>query len=117
MAFDLAKEIKDRKMFFGAKEALKQMKKGNVEVIYISADCHSADLIGKEDVRQLDITSMEMKEICKKPFGVSVIALMKEPGRKIKKEEIEEAAEAEESVEKGAKKKRRSKKAKEEEKE
>lgn len=108
MAFDLAKEIKDRKLVFGAREALKEMKKGNIEAIYISADCHSEDLIGKTDVKQLDLTSSEMKEICKKPFRVSVIALVNEEGKG-----KEEKAEAEEKKPKRGRKKKEKTKEKE----
>jgi ribosomal protein L30E len=110
MAFDLIKEIKDRKLVFGARAAARQIKKGNVETTYISADCPSAELLGKADTKKLDLTSSEMREICRKPFGVSVIAIMKEEGRSRPKEGISE--EDEKKTKKGKPKKSKGSKGK-----
>lgn len=88
MAIDLVKELKDKKQVFGSKEAIKQINKGNAETIYLAKDCLFADAIlnsAKEkgiEIKKLDISSEQMKVLCKKPFSVSVISVLKEKSSK-----------------------------------
>jgi len=115
MAFDFEKEIKDRKLIFGEKMSLKQANKGLVEAIFISSDCRNAARIIADakntEIKQISLTSAQMRETCKKPFCVSVVSLVKEAGKSRKKEKAEEGEDAEEEKpKKGAKKRAKKKK-------
>jgi len=114
MAFEFEKEIKDRKLVFGEKTSLKQAKKGSIEAIYISSDCrHVEKIVGEvknTEIKQISLTSAQMKEMCKKPFPVSVVSVIAEPGRKKKAEKEETSEEKETKPKKGRKKKKEDKK-------
>jgi len=82
---ELKKYINDKKLIFGRDRSLKNLKKNLVKEIFLSSN---ADNIVKEDitviskkfnvkVSQLEITADEMGVVVKKPFAVSVAALLK----------------------------------------
>lgn len=120
MTIDLIKELKNRKLIFGSKETIKQIAKGNVETIYISADCPFIETIKSAakdlELKQLKLTALEMQELCKKPFPVSVISILKEKQVEEKiaqeKEKIKKRKKIEESKEKTKKKKKEDKRKK-----
>lgn len=98
MTIDLVKELKNRKIIFGPKVAIKQIKKGAVEIIYIADDCPSvhvqaiqtsvkASKEGKVEIKQLKITTEQLQGICKKPFNISIISVLKRKQKKKEKEE------------------------------
>ena len=88
---DLAREIKQENVVYGSKLALKQGKQGNVEKVYVTTDCPAS--IEQElkkikvNVIRMNATKEEMREACKKPFGISVISILKS---KIEKKEKQE---------------------------
>ena len=91
--YDLEKDIKERNIAIGAKVALKKLKLGLVERIYLAEDCPE-EIINKiqneknkAEIIKLGLNKEELKETCKKPFNISIIAIVKE---KVKKEEKKE---------------------------
>ncbi len=113
-----AKELKTKKIIFGTKEAIKALKRNpnKIEKIYIASDC-SEDIIKRLEQTQtkaslvkLTQTIEELKEICKKPFNISVISVLKD---KEKEEKKGEGKEKKEEKEKEKIKKKETKKSKE----
>jgi len=80
----LINELKTKKVIFGARTAVKEAKKQNVEKIYLTNDCPEDimdKLQNKEDkmnITKLEMTKEELKELCQKPFNISVICILKE---------------------------------------
>jgi len=78
-------DLRKKKPIVGAKRALKLLKTGNLECVYVAKNCRE-DL--KKDLEyytrlanvkliQLDITNDELGVMCKKPFNISVLAFEK----------------------------------------
>jgi ribosomal protein L30E len=80
---NLTEDLKTKKVFFGAKTALKQKKKGGVDMIYLASDCpfktveNLQGAFEKQNILTLEATCNDLREICKKPFSIFVIAVMK----------------------------------------
>ena len=79
-------EIKENKIIYGAETTIKQAKKNNVEKVYITIDCHE-DIEkklrdSKLNIIKLTLTKEALKELCKKPFNISVLAIIKEKSGK-----------------------------------
>lgn len=105
MTIDLIKELKEKKFVFGSREVIKQLNKGNVETIYLAKDCPFQQDIKKaaeNRVKKLDLSSAEIRMICKRPFNISAIAVLKE--------KVEEAEEKKPKKEKVKVKKEKTKK-------
>lgn len=80
---NIVKEIKTREVLFGAKVTLKRLKKDKetIEKIYLSEDCPIKTIT---EIRAIfpetidtGMTKEELREICKKPFNISVISVLK----------------------------------------
>ncbi|MBD3262956.1 hypothetical protein GF374_01080 [Candidatus Woesearchaeota archaeon] len=78
--------IKENKIEFGTKRALKLLKENKVKEIYISSTYperltnelkHAAE-INKIPVNRLEINSEELSVLCKKPFLISVAIIKQE---------------------------------------
>ena len=89
-------DIKTKRIIFGAKAALKRFKKGEVEKIYVAADCpeNILEILGEcKDVVKAEETAENFKEMCKKPFSITTIAVLKGAEEKKEKggEEVKKA--------------------------
>lgn len=114
----LADELKNRKIIFGSRAALKKLKSGEVERIYLSNDCPENilnDLKNKVEIINLPMTKEELKNLCKKTFNISAFSVLKEK-TPIALAKEEEKAEKEKKPIKEKEKKPRKKKIKKEDK-
>lgn len=79
---ELRKDLKTKKPVFGSDKAIKELKTGKLNKIYLSSNCredvkrditHYAKL---SDVKviELEETNEDLGVICKKPFNISVIS-------------------------------------------
>ena len=86
---DIIKEIKklmaENKLIVGADEVMKGLRKGSISKVYIAANC-PAELkeglahytsIGSVEMVETGIQNDELGDICKKPFSISVMGLVK----------------------------------------
>lgn len=80
------KAIEDSKIIIGTDETVKELKKGNLVKIFLSSNCPEdvktsieeyAELTGTEVV-QLAYPNDEFAVLCKKPFPISLVGIMKE---------------------------------------
>lgn len=79
---NLQREIEENRALYGSKVALKQLKKEAVEKIYISNDCppdiEEKIKAAKANIIKLEITKEMLKDLCKTPFNISVVSILKE---------------------------------------
>ncbi len=84
-AAEIKKMLKAGNMIIGTEKAIKSLKLGRVQKVMLSSNCpeqvekdinHYAGLGGAESVK-LDYPNDELSVICKKPFSISVLALLK----------------------------------------
>ncbi|MBI4145769.1 ribosomal L7Ae/L30e/S12e/Gadd45 family protein [Candidatus Woesearchaeota archaeon] len=87
MAMDVQVELKRLsaagKLVFGTEETVKLLRKGKVQRVLLSSNCDPlvrSDIeklagLAKVDVVSLEQGSEEIGVLCKKPFGVSVVAV------------------------------------------
>jgi large subunit ribosomal protein L30e len=82
---ELKKQVGNKKLIAGTSRAIKELKKGNVKIIFLSSNCPKeikSELeinakMEKAEVSSLGINSEELGVIIKKPFSVSVVSLLK----------------------------------------
>jgi len=83
---DIKKELAKANVLFGTEEVMKNLKLGKLEKVFLSSNCpnnvkedinYYADLSGAK-VAELDVPNNELGVLCKKPFSVSVLGLLKE---------------------------------------
>jgi large subunit ribosomal protein L30e len=82
---EIKKVLEERKYVIGAERGLKNLKLGNVEKVYLASNC-------KEDVKKeaeylaklsnasvvvLNQPNDELSLICKKPFSISMLSVIK----------------------------------------
>lgn len=82
---DIKKLLTSKKLLIGKDEVLKNIKKGLVHKVYVASNC-PGELMG-DLKRYLSISSFELLEtkvpndelgtVCKKPFSIAVIGVMK----------------------------------------
>ncbi len=83
---EIKKLIRDEKLIFGRDIALKKLRLGKVEKIFLAKNCNEElkkDIeyyknINKFEVAQLSIPNDELGMICKKPFSISIAVKLKE---------------------------------------
>lgn len=82
---EIKKMLKSGNVIIGTERAIKKMKLGKVEKILVSSNCpakvekdinYYAGLSGAE-FHKLEYPNDELGVICKKPFSISVLALVK----------------------------------------
>ncbi len=82
---EIRKIIKDQKAVVGTKEVIKNLKLGKITKVYVTTNCpedvkedimHYAD-ISKAEVVQLKQPNDELGVLCKKPYSISVLGLVK----------------------------------------
>ncbi|MEM4703313.1 MAG: ribosomal L7Ae/L30e/S12e/Gadd45 family protein [Candidatus Pacearchaeota archaeon] len=91
---ELLKETKKNRFVVGSKRTLKFFNKNLVEKIYLSSDA-PAQLVKKIEqekkymkninIVKVNATKEELKELLKKKFNISVIAILKESTEKTEK--------------------------------
>lgn len=112
---NLNREIKENKAIYGSKSAIKQVLKGTIEKIYITNDAPLEieeklnKLKDKVQVIKLNITKEALKELCKVPFNISVISIIKSKIKDEQKEMKEKKQEGKKNKEKGREKKKNDK--------
>lgn len=122
----LKKELKTKEAIFGTKIAFK--KKDIIEKIYVAEDCPEEikkriEALAKQQKIELvflEFSKEELKDICKKPFNISILSILgkqkpkreEETKEKEKEEEKPEEEKKEEKEEKKEKKKKEKKKPK-----
>ena len=82
---EIKKLIKERKVIIGTERAIKGLKLGKVEKVLLSSNCaektvedinYYAGLSSIETVK-LGYSNEELGTICKKPFSISVLSVLK----------------------------------------
>jgi len=76
----LREALKSGKLQYGTRETLRNLKRGRVKVVFLSADCNEKTKhtilyyasLSKVDVVPLKQHSKELAQICKKNFPVSL---------------------------------------------
>ncbi len=82
---EIKKNLETNQLIIGAEATLKNLKIGKLEKVYVTSNC-SADV--KEDIEHytgiagvevvgLEQSNEELGVVCKKPFSISVIGLLK----------------------------------------
>ena len=82
---EIKKMLKSGNAMVGTKKTLKNLKLGKIEKVLVSSNCparvemdinYYAGLTGT-DIHKLEFPNDELGVICKKPFAMSVLALLK----------------------------------------
>ena len=82
---DIVKNIKTGKLLIGSKQTIKALRKGEITKVFLASNCpemivddltHYCDLASVA-VEKLNVACDELGTVCKKPFLVSVIGLLK----------------------------------------
>jgi large subunit ribosomal protein L30e len=86
---EFKKLLKSEALVIGTDRTVKNLKKGNVERVFLSSNCnptvehdlnHYASL-SKTEIVKLQYPNDELGVICKKPYSISVLALLKLGGK------------------------------------
>jgi len=86
MIENLKKELKEeKKIIFGSKQSIKYLKKNKTKKVFISYNCpenikkeiKELAKLNKIEVIEIKKTKEELAEICKKPFNISTISILK----------------------------------------
>ena len=84
-AAEIKKMLKSGSVLIGTERAMKSLKSGKVQKVLVSSNCpagvekdinYYAGMSGAE-VHKLEYPNDELSVICKKPFSISVLALLK----------------------------------------
>ncbi|MBU2560820.1 MAG: ribosomal L7Ae/L30e/S12e/Gadd45 family protein [Nanoarchaeota archaeon] len=82
---EIKKLLKEKKLVIGKDETLKGLRQGKFAKIFLASNCsdelkgdigHYASIAGVEVV-ETSIQNTELGDICKKPFSIAVISLLK----------------------------------------
>lgn len=82
---EIKKLIGSKKMIIGTRQTLKNIKRGDIKKVFVSANCPDhlkQDLtyygkLGSIEVVELEQANDELGSICKKGFSISVIGVLK----------------------------------------
>ena len=86
---DIKKMLKSGNVIVGTQRTMKQLKTGKIEKVLMSSNVpekvekdieHYAKLSGAESAK-LDIPNDELGVVCRKPFSISVLAVVKGAGK------------------------------------
>ena len=84
-AVEIRALLADNKLVIGTERTLKLLRLGKIKQIYISANCadstkenitHYSKLAGVQ-VNELNYPSSELGTVCKKPYSISVLGVLK----------------------------------------
>lgn len=82
---DIRKALEEKKVVIGAGITIKNLKLGKVELVYLSQNCsknaaedieHYAK-VGNIKVMKLSYPNDELGVLCKKPFSISVLSVLR----------------------------------------
>lgn len=84
-AVEIRALMADKKLVLGSERTLKLLRLGKLKQVFLSANCADStkenvrqySKLGDVKVRQLHYPSSELGVICKKPFSISVIGVLK----------------------------------------
>ncbi len=80
---EIRKNLDNEKLILGTERAIKELKVGNVDTIFVTnnaPDDIKADVEaykGDANVAELAINNQELGVVCKKPFPISVVSLLR----------------------------------------
>ena len=82
---ELKKLFKSKSLIIGTERTIKSLKKGGIDKVFLSSNCPEnveKDMnyyasLGKAEVVKLQYPNDELGVICKKPFSISVLSLLK----------------------------------------
>ncbi len=82
---DLKKILKGENVIIGTQRTMKELKRGAIEKVFLTSNCPSSveqDIdhytkIGSVEKIKIPIPNSELGVICKKPFSISVVSLLK----------------------------------------
>ncbi len=82
---EIKNALEAEKLIIGTERTLKELKKGNVSKVFVSANCPEdvrEDLsyyssLSKFETVELEILNDELGIVCKKPFSVSIVCIKK----------------------------------------
>lgn len=82
---EFKKLLKSKLVVIGTERTIKSLKRGNIEKVFLSSNCPTnveKDLgyyasLSKADVIRLQYPNDEIGVICKKPFSISVLSILK----------------------------------------
>lgn len=78
----LREALHSKKIFFGTRETIRQLKRGTLRTVFLSHDCNPSTKkdveyyasLGKIDIIQMEQGSKEIAQLCKKNYPVSVLS-------------------------------------------
>lgn len=82
---EIRKELENKKVILGLERTIKEIKKSNIKKIYLSSNVPNEVVDDLEyyaslqsiEIIKLEIPNDELGVVCKKPFLVSVLGLLK----------------------------------------
>jgi len=82
---DIKQYLKTDKLILGTQGVLKNLRNAKLEKVFVSSNCPQDVLsdiekysgFSKTEIVQLEVPNNELGVICRKPFAVSVIGLLK----------------------------------------
>jgi large subunit ribosomal protein L30e len=82
---EIKKLIKAKNLVIGTERTIKNLKLGRVEKVIISSNCSQSTVddinyyasLSKAEVIKVDYPNEELGVICKKPFSISILSILK----------------------------------------
>ena len=83
---ELRKLAEEKKLFIGTERTIKNLKLGKVSAVYVTKNISDSVLatltrqatLSELEITKLNATNEELGVICKKPFRISVLSVIKE---------------------------------------
>jgi large subunit ribosomal protein L30e len=85
MIDDISKNLQGKKLIIGTDRSIKNLKNGKLKKVFVASNTksdiladieHYSKTLGTEFVK-LDVKNDELGTLCKKPFSISVIGLLR----------------------------------------
>lgn len=85
-AAEIRKNLEKKKIIIGTDRTIKNLRLGKIKKIYITKNCPEEkkknikyySKLGKVKTVNLKYTNEELAIVCKKPFSISIVSLLKE---------------------------------------
>lgn len=83
---DIKKLLKEKKVIIGTERTIKNLKLGKVDRVIISSNCEDCTVedinyytgLSKTETIKVDYSNEELGVICKKPFSISILSVLKQ---------------------------------------
>ena len=83
---EIRKNLEKKKIIIGIDRTIKSLKLGKIEKVYLTSNCQDKNRkdieyyckLGKVALIDLGYSNEELGVLCKKPFPISVVSLIKE---------------------------------------